>query len=134
MRHLGLCRSYRIRFRSLHCRRRIHSSNVAFEIVEAVTDVFGALVCVGIFSAFFWKHLELVTEQLLAQRLQKTLHVVRRSHCWNVQSVLMVLKQNCVGYRLLQQMLDLAMIGGWANWELLGSSGCLDARRGARTN
>ena len=57
MRHLGLCRSYRLRFRSLHYRRRIHSSNVAFDVVEAVTDVFGALVCVGIFSASFWMHL-----------------------------------------------------------------------------
>ena len=76
-------------------------------------------------------HLKLVPEQLLAQRLQKTRRVGRRSRCWNVQSVLMELKQNCAGYRLLQQMLDLAMNGGWANWELLGSSGCLDAERGA---
>lgn len=134
MRHSGLCRSYRLHFPSLHYRRRIHSSNAAFEVVEAVTHVFGALICVEIFSASFWKHLELVPEQLLAQRLQKTRHVVRRRRCWNVHSVLMVLKQNCAGYPLLQDMLDLAMIGGWANWELLESSGCLDARRGASTN
>lgn len=131
---MGLCRSYRLRFRSLRYRRRIRSSNVAFEVAEAVTNVSGALICVGTFSASFWKHLELVTEQLLAQRLQKTLHVVQRSRCWNVHSVLMVLKQNCAGYRLLQEMLDLAMLGGWANWELLESSGCLDARRGASSS
>ena len=53
MRHVGLCRSYRLHYRSLHYRHRIHSSNVAFEIAEAVTNVFGASVCVGIFSASF---------------------------------------------------------------------------------
>ena len=99
-----------------------------------MTNVFGALICVATFSASFWKHLEVVTEQLLAQRLQKILPVVRRSRCWNGNSVLMVLKQNCAGYRLLQEMIDLAMIGGWANWELLESSGCLDPRQGASTS